>query len=411
MMRELARPCIKITSERVSDRPLRRNPLVSLFGGKAAEPLLGVTESKFGGIPYCDPDEGWDDARFIGQIDLEEATALLPPHVPRLKGLLRLDAREQLTARWFPEIDRERAVAARPRSYGDFEAKLRFELGWTIPEGNALDMLWPQPDAWYEYDAFFPAGYNDETAESHRLLGHRSSGLDYEDEVADCDFLLRLDFDGPARFHWGSTCQIRGRTARRLAERRPEPRSLLHRQLLGRQRELPQPHPEIRVRRRAPRAHPPQRGPLPSRVPLRQILRPTNASEQRREVAADLDAIPVRPTHLVQIRRYVERPPVCDPVPKRDRVLNLVRERAVGPPTVGMRRTAAREHLADGRRQVATVGPLHAQQVDRETALLQLISRANRFSPDRTNYFETERSLRRPPIRRERAIGESPGTM
>ena len=65
MMRELAQPCIKITSERVSDRPLRRNPLVSLFGGRAAEPVLGVAESKFGGMPYCDPDESWDDAHYL----------------------------------------------------------------------------------------------------------------------------------------------------------------------------------------------------------------------------------------------------------------------------------------------------------------------------------------------------------
>lgn len=216
MMRELAQPCIKITSERVSDRPLRRNPLVSLFGGKAAEPVLGVTESKFGGIPYCDPDESWDDARFLGQIDLEAATALLPAHVPRLKGLLRLDMRPQLSARWFPEVDRTRSVVARPRSHCEFEARLCFELGWTIPEGDALEMLWPRGDTpYYEYDAFFPLGYNDDADESHRLLGHRSSGLEdpyWESkpqglEVADCDFLLRLQLDDAARFDWGSNWQ------------------------------------------------------------------------------------------------------------------------------------------------------------------------------------------------------------
>ena len=216
MMRELAQPCIKITSERVSDRPLRRNPLVSLFGGRAAEPVLGVAESKFGGIPYCDPDESWDDAHFLGQIDLGAATALLPPHVPKLKGLLRLDVRERLSTRWFPEIDRERSVTARPRSSGDFEARLRFELGWTIPEGDALEMLWPRHDApYYEYDGFFPPGYNDDANESHRLLGHRSAGLDeaYSEpmphglEVADCDFLLRLQLDVAAGFDWGTNWQ------------------------------------------------------------------------------------------------------------------------------------------------------------------------------------------------------------
>lgn len=204
MMRELAQPCIKITSERVSDRPLRRNPLVSLFGGRAAEPVLGVAESKFGGIPYCDPDESWDDNKFLMQIDLARATAVLPPHAPKLEGLLRIDIGPRDRVRWFREVDPSRVVSARPQCVAAYEARLRFALGWTIPEGDELDQLWPLTEpCWYEYERFFPSGYNDDGEnEYHRMMGFRSTGL--EGDIGNREQLLRICADDPADFHWGT---------------------------------------------------------------------------------------------------------------------------------------------------------------------------------------------------------------
>lgn len=103
-LRDAARPCVAITSTRVGTAPLRRDPILGLFGMRAAEPVLGPLESKFGGVPYCEEEEPWDRHRFLGQIDLARATALLPAGAPELRGLLRLDFGGELwkwRVRWF----------------------------------------------------------------------------------------------------------------------------------------------------------------------------------------------------------------------------------------------------------------------------------------------------------------------
>ncbi len=213
-----ARPCVAITAVRVSDRPLQRNPVARLFGARAAGPVLAATVSKFGGIPYTQGDDSWDGRQFLGQVDLAEATSVLAPQGPSLRGLLRLDlpAGDGLRARWFPDPSPDRALPAAVESVGKWETRLEFKLAWTLPEGNALEALWPlrEPN-WCEYDEFFPAGYNqDGRDEFHRLLGHKSSGLDEHYGFtapdgcgADLDgyeSLLRLTFDNTAGFAWGT---------------------------------------------------------------------------------------------------------------------------------------------------------------------------------------------------------------
>lgn len=216
------RPCVAITAQRVSGKPLRRNPLARLFGAPATAPVLGVMESKFGGTPYCEVEEDWNQHTFLGQIDLARATTVLPPDTVRLTGLLRLDLRsgagfsEALRVRWFPRPQPDRAVAATPESVGKWEARLAFALAWTLPEGAALDALWPLPEhPWYQYNQFDPPGYNgDGFDQFHRMLGHKSGGLDEHhgfrpppgctDDIAAYECLLRLTFDGAAGFSWGT---------------------------------------------------------------------------------------------------------------------------------------------------------------------------------------------------------------
>ncbi len=216
------RPCVAITSRRVSATPLRRGAIARILGRSGAEPVLGIAASKFGGTPYCDPDEDWRHHAFLGQIDLAEATAVLPPDAPRLTGLLRLDVSddgspdELVRARWFPEIDARRAPSARPRSFGAWETRLEFALAWTLPEGRALEELWPLDEPrWHDYDAFYPAGYNtDASDEYHRLLGHRSGALDehygftppvgLDEDISHYESLLRVTYDPRADFGWGT---------------------------------------------------------------------------------------------------------------------------------------------------------------------------------------------------------------
>jgi hypothetical protein len=216
------RPCVAITAQRVAAAPLRRNALAAAFGAKPAEPMLGVTESKFGGLPYGDADEDWADYGFLGQIDLAVATAVLPPDAPRLRGLLRIDLAgadsfsEMFRVRWFRQPLPDDHANVKPRSIGAWEARLSFALAWSLPEGNALEAIWPlREPKWFEYDEFHPAGYNtDGRDEYHRLLGHKAGGLDEHygftpppgcsDDLADYESLLRITFDNAADFSWGT---------------------------------------------------------------------------------------------------------------------------------------------------------------------------------------------------------------
>jgi hypothetical protein len=216
------RPCVAVTSRRVSEKPLRRGPLARMFGARDGAPVLGPLESKFGGLPYCEQPEDWKDRRFLGQIDLARATSVLPPTAPRLAGLLRLDlprdaaVTEALRVKWFRAPSANSAVPASAEPVGRWEAQLEFTLSWTLPEGNALEALWPLRERpWYEYTRFFPEGYNEDGSdEFHRLLGNKSGGLDEPygftappgcgQNIAAYECLLRLTFDNAAGFGWGT---------------------------------------------------------------------------------------------------------------------------------------------------------------------------------------------------------------
>jgi hypothetical protein len=221
------RPCVAVTAKRVAAAPLRRSWLASLFGAKPSAPVLGPLESKFGGAPYCEGDEDWTAHRFLVQIDLVRATAVLPDDAAKLTGLLRIDfgsgpksttetaLSDVLRVRWFrePALARARPVAA--ECVADWETRLEFALGWTLPEGNALEALWPLKRPWYEYDRFDPPGYNEDGSDQfHRMLGHKSGGLDEHygftpkpgcsDDIDDYECLLRITYDNAAGLSWGT---------------------------------------------------------------------------------------------------------------------------------------------------------------------------------------------------------------
>jgi hypothetical protein len=212
-----ARPCVAITSRRVAPHPLRRGAIGRALRRPTSPPVLDVLASKFGGTPYAETPDDWHDQLFLGQIDLAEATAVLPPDHPRLTGILgiavnrepRGGSTEQVRVRWFPEPAIERAVAAPVTAKGAWETRLDFRLAWTLPEGDPLEALWPLHDGpqWYDYERFFPAEYNDHgDGDVHTLLGNGPDEVDGFDELASHACLLRVPFDNTAGFHWGSNC-------------------------------------------------------------------------------------------------------------------------------------------------------------------------------------------------------------
>jgi len=212
------RPCIAVTASRVSANPLRRSILAKMVGLKESAPILPPTASKFGGIPYSEEDEDWGKTRFLGQIDLAEATAILPAGEQRLRGLLRVDipAEQMARVRWFTEPSLRRACPVSCESKGSWEARLQFALSWTLPEGNAFDALWPlEKLSWLDYNRVEPRGFNEDGFdEFHRMLGHKSGGLEehYDftpapgcsSNIDDYECLWRITYDNESGFAWGT---------------------------------------------------------------------------------------------------------------------------------------------------------------------------------------------------------------
>lgn len=195
-------------------------------GTRPAKPGLGRLASKFGGVPHAEPGEDWSEHSFLGQIDLAEASAVLPGR-SHLRGLLRVDlGPSALRVKHFPEPSESEAASAPPASVVKYEAAMHFRLAWTLPEGDALAEIWPLEREWFEYDFAVPGYGGDARDEFHRLLGHLPGGLSRDlcrvpgdlvpssdaaaeflaasTSIDDFAHVLRLTFDHQAGFAWGS---------------------------------------------------------------------------------------------------------------------------------------------------------------------------------------------------------------
>ena len=215
------RRCTYVTSERVASHPLKRTGLGRLLRRPTSAPSLEVLRSKFGGLPYFEePDLVWKEFGFLGQVNFGEIDDR-PSDAPS-EGILAVDRAPVKTGsfrvRWYPHPTE--AAAQRvglPICVGRWETRLRFRPGWSLPGGNAWHSVLPQGneelwDAWNDWSA---EGYlDDERNECHRILGHRSAGLDEHygfepppggsDSVEDYEMLWRITFDNPAGFAWGT---------------------------------------------------------------------------------------------------------------------------------------------------------------------------------------------------------------
>lgn len=222
---EAPRRCTDVRSERVAGAPLRRFFLSRWLGLRAASPVLPVLDSKFGGAPYVE-EAGltWEGYSFLGQINFAQIEDPAP-ELPR-RGLLALDVgpvnrgftSEAFRVRWYPEPSEQRARSeAVPHCVGAWETRMLFSPGWSLPGGRAWHAPLPADDdeLWEEWNDWSPEGFHEADGQ-HRLLGHRSAGLDEHygftpppgrgHAIEAYEMLWSLTFDNPAGFHWGSNC-------------------------------------------------------------------------------------------------------------------------------------------------------------------------------------------------------------
>ncbi|MCP3102215.1 DUF1963 domain-containing protein [Myxococcus sp. K15C18031901] len=216
------RGCAYVRSERVASSPLQPSLLHRLRGMRAARPVLGVLDSKFGGVPYVEEaDLSWKDHRFLGQVQFEQLRDS-PPGMPA-QGLFALDLVETrfgapaFRVRWYPEPSEVRARSVvTPRSVGRWEARMVFAPGLSLPGGPAWMAPLPTDDeelldAWMEWT---PHGFLEDewgAEPCHRLLGHVSGGLEdlgpvpgRREPLGAYEMLWRIDLDRSADFDWGT---------------------------------------------------------------------------------------------------------------------------------------------------------------------------------------------------------------
>lgn len=220
---EAARRCTYLRTERVAGSPLRPSLLHRLLGHRPAAPLLPILDSKFGGVPYVEEANlPWEGFRFLGQINLAQIED--PPPLLHRHGLFALDVGTEglssgaFRVRWYPAPSEQHSrSSALPRCVGRWETRMRFSPGWSLPGGEAWNAPLPADDdellrAW---NGWRPEGFlEDEQHPAHRLLGHRSAGLDepygfepppgHGGAIGDYEMLWRITFDNPSGFHWGS---------------------------------------------------------------------------------------------------------------------------------------------------------------------------------------------------------------
>ena len=217
-----ARPCIYVTSERVSQSPMRRGLFGRILGLPVVSPVLSSTASKFGGTPYVSQPHDLDleGCSFLGQVNFAD----LPRSVPELpkEGILVIDWPLHSSMMWprtryYADPDPAKCLLSGAQSVGYYEARLVFRFGWSLPAGREWFDAIPagDPDLWTAWNEWNPAGYNDDEY-CHRIGGNRSAGLDNHygfapqpgrsSDIRDYEMLLRITFDNDADFAFGTNC-------------------------------------------------------------------------------------------------------------------------------------------------------------------------------------------------------------
>jgi len=225
------RPCVMARSARVGTTPLRGTWGSRLLGKTAPPPALSPVTSKFGGRTYAEDASEIRHGRFLGQIDFSEAKAALsaerfpiPDGMPD-QGLLAIDMLDgalqaeegvfQARTRWYPTPDAGKCCdTSRMRSYGRFEAGIRYAGGWSLHGLEWYAAVPEQDDELWDFMNSLEFPGIDEDDRCHRLFGHMNEVLNEHDgcirapgrsaSIRDYRLVWRINFDNQAGFAWGT---------------------------------------------------------------------------------------------------------------------------------------------------------------------------------------------------------------
>jgi uncharacterized protein YwqG len=191
--------------------------------GLPAPSSTGQTMNRYlGGAPYLESTADWPTHKarpepFLGQFNFADLREHVPGIPPR--GILAVymnsggSQGNLLTCRWFPEPQPDKTIAPPTSARYDakYETQLAFTPSWSQPSsgtwqaiiGEKNEALWETVNDW-QSDFASVLGENER---AHQLFGHPSSALLEEVGVPELTrqrLVLRITFDNPAGFHWGS---------------------------------------------------------------------------------------------------------------------------------------------------------------------------------------------------------------
>lgn len=218
------RPCVRLLSQRIGNKPLRGGMLDRLLRRPRPSPVLPATASKFGGLPYFENAAELAGACFLGQVNFADATRALteqgfpiPVGMPE-RGLLAVDIFSNGLGgrtRWYPSPRSRPATTLEIDAVAKYETAINFEGSWSL---RGLDWFDAVPDQDYELWEYLNdleiAGVDVDAHGEHKLFGHANEALNdhyglasmpgRSNSIRDYALIWRIDYDNPAGFSWGS---------------------------------------------------------------------------------------------------------------------------------------------------------------------------------------------------------------
>jgi hypothetical protein len=218
------RPCVRLRSQRIGDKPLRGGMLDRLLRRPRPSPLLPAIASKFGGLPYFESEAELEGGCFLGQVNFADATRALkengfpiPAGMPE-RGLLAVDIPKKGSGgrtRWYPSPRPRDASTFEVDAVAKYETAINFEGSWSLRGLEWFDAV-PEQDAelWEYMNDLEIAGVDVDAHGGHKLFGHANEALNDHyglmsisgrgNSIRDYALIWRIDYDNPAGFSWGT---------------------------------------------------------------------------------------------------------------------------------------------------------------------------------------------------------------
>jgi hypothetical protein len=218
------RPCVRLRSQRIGDKPFRGGILDRVLRRPRPLPVLPATASKFGGLPYFESKEELEGGRFLGQVNFADASRALkengfpvPAGMPE-RGLLAVDTVSKGfggRTRWYPSPQEPGATFLEVDAVAKYETAISFEGSWSLRGLDWFDAV-PEQDAelWEYLNDLEIDGVDVDARGGHKLFGHANEALNDHyglastpgrgSSIRDYSLIWRIDYDHPAGFSWGT---------------------------------------------------------------------------------------------------------------------------------------------------------------------------------------------------------------